>query len=330
MKYTLLYFILFIFCSCNKSKNNEIDESKITQSEISKILASNISNDEKYKKIFIDKNFYNSDLKNKDITKAGQYFCERKASRMFNVAYVDVVIDDNNMLQLNVEGEVKLNFNKYFDKYWLNVSTYVAFENKSFLSDTMIYELSDFDNDGVRFDVLAPIDNRFSSILSKTKYVHLDSDYLKHQPKETYCTVTLRASNNIGDNYEIPILFTDFNVEWKRLNISNKKLSIPIEETVSEEETTTKETKFKTKRIQFLMCTNAGFNVYFDDGTCYGCPRCDCPKGDYMSVSDDELTKYKILPNGNLEDEEGDITIPIKPKQDDYDGWVIINYVRQL
>lgn len=325
MKYTLLYLILFIICSCNKSKNNEIDESKITQTEISKILDSNITNDEKYKKIFIDKDFYNSDLKDVEITKAGQYFCERKASRNFNVALIDVVIDDNNMLQLNVEGEVKLNFKKNFDKYWLKVSTYVVFENKSFLSDTMIYELSDFDNDGVRFDVLAPIDNRFSSILSKEKYVHLDSDYLKHKPKETHCTVTLRASNNIGDDYEIPILFTNFNVQWERIDITNDNSSTLKKDIVSE-----KNDIEITKRIQFLWCSNGGYNAYFDDGTISGCARCECPEGDYIRVSDLNFTKYKILPNGNLEDEEGDITIPIKPKQDDYDGWVIINYVRQL
>ena len=244
---------------------------------------------------------------------------------MFNVAYANIVIDDNNKLQLNVEGEVKLNFNKYFDKYWLNVSTYVAFENKSFLSDTMIFKLSDFDNDGVRFDVLSPIDNRFSTILTKEKYVHLDSDFLKHQPKETYCTVTLRASNNIGDYYEIPILFTDFNVQWKRISVNNDKTSKLEKEIVLQ-----KNDREITKRIQFLWCSNAGYNAYFDDGTISGCGRCDCPESDYIKVADLDFAKYKILPNGNLEDEEGEIIIPIKPKQDDYDGWVIINYVRQL
>ena len=325
MKYTSLYFILLIFCSCNKSKNNEIDESKITQTEISNILQSNISNDKKYKKIFIDKDFYNSDLNDIQITKTGQYFCERKASRNFNVALVDVVIDDNNMLKLNVEGELKLNFNKYFDKYWIKVSTYVAFENKSFLSDTMIYELSDFDNDGVRFNVLAPIDNRFSTILSKEKYVHLDSDYLKHKPKETHCTVTLRASNNIGDEYEIPILFTDFNVQWNRIDIKNYNSSTQKKDIVLE-----KYNREITKRIQFLWCSNGGYNAYFDDGTLSGCARCDCPEGDYLTVPDLDFAKYKILPNGNLEDEKGYITTPIKPKQDAFERWVIINFIRQL
>lgn len=324
MKYSLLFFALIFICSCNKV-NNKLDESKITQIKIAEILASHITLDEKYKKIFIDKDFYNSDLKNKDITKTGHYFGEGIRSRWWNIAEGNVIIDDNNMLQLKVDGAVKLKFNKSFDKYWLKVSTFVQFENKSFLSDTMVYELSDINDNTVSFSILAPIDNRLSTILGKEKYIHLDSEYLKHTPKTTSYTVILRASNIIGDEYEIPLLFSDFNVQWNNAKRYTDKISIEQKEIVAEDNNAE-----IAKRIQFLLCTNAGFSAFFDDGTVYGCPRCECPQSDTISVPSEELANYKILPNGNLESGGGRIHIPVIPKQDDYDGWVIINYIRLL
>lgn len=325
-RYEILFtfFALIFICSCNKV-NNKVDESKITQIEIVEILASHITLDEKYKKIFIDKDFYNSDLQNKEITKTGHYFGEGIKSRWWNIAEGNVIIDDNNMLQLKVDGAVKLKFNKSFDKYWLKVSTFVQFEKKSFLSDTMVYELSDINDNTVSFSVLVPIDNRLSTILRKEKYIHLDSEYLKHTPKTTSYTVTLRASNIIGDEYEIPLLFSDFKVQWNNAKSYTNKLSIEKKEIAAEENNVE-----ITKRIQFLLCTNAGYTAYFDDGTISGCARCECPKGDYINVPDLDFAKYKILPNGNLELEDGTIEIPVMPKQDDYDGWVIINYKHVL
>lgn len=229
MKNISILICLLILCSCNLSKNESTASKDFNKEEVFKILKSNRSLDDKYKKIFIDNNVYTLDLTNEEITKIGSNFYTKHDHLNYFEPQARVIVDENEKLQLYIEGSAKLKFDKNFDNYWLWVSTNVDFGNESFHSDTTIFELKNesgfgsFDNSGVVFTVRVPIDNGMSYALGKEKYIQLDSRYLAHKPNETYFHLTLVASNIVGDRYEIPILMSNFDQSWEGLRKNYNK-----------------------------------------------------------------------------------------------------------
>lgn len=319
MKYLLLTIIV-IFTSCNTKTSKEVEP--ITAESVSKTLNSNLTLDEKYHRIFDGNSIYDSELTEKQITDVGKHFYEPVPTLIVNMPRAYVIVGADKKLYLSCAGSAKLLFNKNFEKYWLKVSSSVDFGNSSYSSDTMIFPLTNFDENGVRFSVSSPIDNRLLATLGKEDYIHLDERYLAHKPVKTSFKIILTASNIVGEVYSIPLLFSNFDDSW--ISPAAEKNS----ENSSSNENDNSQPFDDSRKLRYLYCSNGGIIGYFNDGTISTCLRCDCARENVERLRFKESTgSYVVENDGTLITDHGTKILP--ENNEEYSEWKLIDYVWQ-
>ena len=88
--------------------------------------------------------------------------------------------------------------------------------------------------------------------------------------------------------------------------------------------------KSKDRKLRFLHYSNVDLRAYFDDGTIITCPRCPFTKENVENIqsnlSDEPVQTYELKDDGSLLIDGWKHEYPYVNKNENYEGWAMINY----
>ncbi|SEA21475.1 hypothetical protein SAMN05443667_102352 [Flavobacterium gillisiae] len=104
---------------------------------------------------------------------------------------------------------------------------------------------------------------------------------------------------------------------------------VGVETQTASTDTNNKE-KSKIRKLRFLYYSNVSLRAYFDDGSIIDCPRCKLTKENVLSLQNNTAEKavqtYVIEKDGSLLVDGWKYEYPSVNKDEDYEGWAMINY----
>ena len=126
-------------------------------------------------------------------------------------------------------------------------------------------------------------------------------------------------------------------VEAKKLQLKEKELpkeTIDTTQFTVEQQTantnTTNTEKSQDRKLRFMYYSNTGLRAYFNDGSVIVCSRCDLTKENIERIQsntdDKSIQTYAIEKDGSLLIDGWKHEYPVVNKNENYEGWAMINY----
>lgn len=141
----------------------------------------------------------------------------------------------------------------------------------------------------------------------------------------------LGCNNNKEKQQELLLKATELQLKEKELEAREKKLTTEkADATLIPPAVTKNSDKSKNRKLRYLYYSNGGLRAYFNDGSVIGCSRCDLTKENIQFLQNDTLEKpiqsYTIKKDGSLLVDGWKHEYPVVNKEENYEGWAMINY----
>lgn len=137
-------------------------------------------------------------------------------------------------------------------------------------------------------------------------------------------SVTLFSCNNQKEKQQ------ELEIKAKELQLKEKEFPLENPDTQTLTIVTKNTEQSKNRKLRFLYYSKLGLRAYYNDGSIIDCPRCELTQENVLSIQNNTEEKgvltYVIEKDGNLLVDGWKHEYPVVNKNENFEGWAMINY----